>query len=130
MAFEIMNALSRCQLDWRLDEITQGDGNCFPRAVVQQCQRPEIQENLNNDHKELTRDHRSLRHAVCQYMLHPRHACVDAYRKSYMENVYPSSRLSWEDYWVGMSQDKVWVDDRFIQGTAWFLGQDIWLATT
>ena len=29
-----------------------------------------------------------------------------------------------------MSMDKVWVDDKFIQGTAWFLRQDIWIATT
>ena len=130
MAFEIMNALSRCQLNWRLDEITQGDGNCFPRAVVQQCQRTEVQESLESSRKSHTKDHRSLRQAVCQFMLHPCHPCVEAYKKSYMEKVYPSSRISWEDYWIGMSQDKVWVDDRFIQGAAWYLGQDIWIVTT
>jgi len=51
MAFAIMNAISRCQLHMQLDEITQGDGNCFPRAVVQQCRREEIQKNIENSKK-------------------------------------------------------------------------------
>ena len=51
MAFEIMNAISRCQQPLRLDEITRGDGNCFPRAVVQQCRRPEVHENIENNKK-------------------------------------------------------------------------------
>ena len=125
-----MNALSRCQLDWRLDSITEGDGNCFPRAVVQQCQRVHVQENLGNIQKYNSKNHRSLRTAVCQFMLNPGLPCIENYKKTYMENVFPETRMFWEDYWIGMSQDKVWVDDKFIQGTAWYLCQDIWIATT
>ena len=54
MAFEIMNAISRCQLHMMLDSITEGDGNCFPRAVVQQCKRQEIQKNIENSKKKYT----------------------------------------------------------------------------
>ena len=78
MAFEIMNSLSRCQLNWQLDTLTEGDGNCFPRAVVQQCHRSEIQENLENRKIIHTKDHRSLRCAVSQFMMHPEHPSVKA----------------------------------------------------
>ena len=96
MAFEIMNALSRCQLDWRLDSITEGDGNCFPRAVVQQCQRVHVQENLGNVQKYNSMNHRSLRTAVCQYMLSPGPPCIENYKKTYMENVSPETRMVWK----------------------------------
>ena len=130
MAFEIMNAIVRCDLRIKLDEITLGDGNCFPRAVVQQCNRFEINKNLDNHKKSAAQNFMSLRNAVCKFMMETDQSCVKAFRQSYMTNEYPVDRIPWEDYWFGMNQDKVWVEYKFIQGTAWYLNHDIMLVTT
>ena len=130
MAFEIMNAILRCDLHIKLDEITLGDGNCFPRAVVQQCNREEIHKNLDNHKKIAAKNFMSLRNAVCKFMMETDQTCVKAFRQSYMTNEYPLNRINWKDYWFGMCQDKVWVDYKFIQGTAWYLNHDIMLVTT
>ena len=130
MAFAIMNAISRCQLHMQLDEITQGDGNCFPRAVVQQCRREEIQKNIENSKKMKVNHFMSVRSAVCDFMLNISHPCIERFRQSYNANEYPVSRISWNDYWFAMRQNKVWVDYKFIQGTAWYLNHDIMIVTT
>ena len=125
-----MNAISRCQQHLRLDEITRGDGNCFPRAVVQQCRRPEVHKNIENSKKINTRDFMSLRNAVCNFILNTNNPSVEHFRNSYIENEYQTSRISWDDYWYAMRQDTVWVDYKFIQGTAWYLGHHIRIVTT
>ena len=130
MAFELMNAISRCQLHMKLDNITQGDGNCFPRAVVQQCRRPELELYLNNDKINGTQTFMSVRNAVCDFMMYNEHPSVTAFKQSCNENEYQMSRVSWSDYWHAMRQHKVWVDYKFIQGTAWYLNNDIMLVTT
>ena len=110
MAFEIMNAISRCQLHMMLDSITEGDGNCFPRAVVQQCKRQEIQKNIENS-KKITLNHfMSIRSAVCDFMLNVSHPCIETFKQSYIVNEYPVSKISWNDYWFAMRQNNVWVD--------------------
>ena len=130
MAFEIINAISRCQLHMMLDEITQGDGNCFPRAIVQQCKREEIKENIENNKKMKVNHFMSIRNAVCDFILNVNHPCIESFKQSYMVNEYPVSRISWNDYWFAMRQNKVWVDYKFIQGTAWYLNHDIMIVTT
>ena len=42
----------------------------------------------------------------------------------------PTNGIAWNDYWIAMIQEKVWVDYKFIQGTAWYLNQDIMVVTT
>ena len=42
IAQEIMDVVRSLQLPLKLDELTRGEGNCFPIAVLQQCKRPEI----------------------------------------------------------------------------------------
>ena len=130
MAFEIMNAISRCQLHMMLDEITQGDGNCFPRAVVQQCHRQEIQKNIEKSIKMKVNHFMSIRSAVCDFMMNISHPCIERFRQSYNVNEYPVSRIPWNDYWFAMRQNKVWVDYKFIQGTAWYLSHDMMIVTT
>jgi hypothetical protein len=125
MAFNIMNTISKCQLHMIMDEITQGDGNCFPRAVMQQCKRQEIKNSINKNIKMKVNHFMSIRNAVCDFMLNVNHPCIETFRHSYMANEYPVSRISWNDYWFAMRQNNVWVDYKFIQGTAWYLSQDI-----
>ena len=113
-----------------MDEITQGDGNCFPRAVMQQCKRQEIKNSINKNIKMKVNHFMSIRNAVCDFMLNVNHPCIETFRHSYMANEYPVSRISWNDYWFAMRQNNVWVDYKFIQGTAWYLSQDIMIVTT
>ena len=93
MAFALMNAISRCQLHMKLDSITQGDGNCFPRAVVQQCRRPEIELYLNNNHINGTQTFMSVRRAVCDFMTKHEHPSIKTFKQSYNENEYPVSEF-------------------------------------
>ena len=39
---ELSAATQRCNLRIKLDNQTEGFGNCFPNAIVQQCRRPEV----------------------------------------------------------------------------------------
>ena len=67
MAQRIMVGVRKAQLPLTLplNDITEGDGNCFFRAVLSQCQRPEVAapENIKN------LDHLSLRRKICNFML-------------------------------------------------------------
>ena len=47
IAQEIMKTIRRLQLPLKLDEITEGKGNCFPLATLAQGRRPEIFRELN-----------------------------------------------------------------------------------
>ena len=38
----LAQAIQRCNLRLKLDNPTEGQGNCFPNAIVQQCRRPEV----------------------------------------------------------------------------------------
>ena len=46
IAHEIMETVERLQLPLKLDQLTEGRGNCFPMAIIQQCHRPEIRQQL------------------------------------------------------------------------------------
>ena len=112
-----------------LDEITPADGNCFPRAVVQQCRRREINENILESITIKVNNFELFRHSVCDFMLNVSHPCIERFKQSYDLTEYPVSRISWSDYWFAMRQNNVWVDYKFIQGTAWYLSQDIMIVT-
>ena len=47
IALEILKKVRALDLPLKLDEITEGRGNCFPLSVIQQCSRPEIFRQLN-----------------------------------------------------------------------------------
>ena len=42
IAKEIMTVVNMLDLPMILDRITEGKGNCFPLAILDQCKRPEI----------------------------------------------------------------------------------------
>ena len=55
IANEIMETVHRLQLPFRLDQLTEGRGNCFPISIMQQCQRPEIFSQLKSIPKMLVK---------------------------------------------------------------------------
>ena len=48
IANEIMDTINRLQLPFKLDQLTEGLGNCFPIAIIQQLRRPEILNQLRS----------------------------------------------------------------------------------
>ena len=46
IADEIMATIISLQLPFKLDQLTEGLGNCFPMAIIQQLRKPEIRSQL------------------------------------------------------------------------------------
>ena len=67
LALEIQQTLARLGLPFKLDNITEGDGNCFSRAVVQQCQREVVQEELKRE-KRYPADYKDLKKKVVKFV--------------------------------------------------------------
>ena len=114
---KIMAGVHRAGLPFKMDSWTSGDGNCFPRAVKQQCLRLEVGINSIKGYKD-------LRSKVTQYMLTSEDRLVVDMRRRWEEL---EVRWSWEDYWHRMTKDTEWVEEPFIWATAWFLNRDIWI---
>ena len=113
----IMEGVRRAELNLKMDERTEGFGNCFPFAVWQQCRRAAVQLSSVTDHRVLRRD-------VCNYMMKSKHKVVLNMRNRW-EASLAVALGSWRRYWHRMAIDREWVDEGFIQGIAWFLQRDI-----
>ena len=132
IAHEIMKAVRRLQLPLRLDEITEGRGNCFPFSVLAQCRRLEILQNLNFQTQSLMQQGNPtlLRRSVHTFMKNSQHQTVQEYKRKYQEILATLDNRTWREYWEVMVRNYEWVDYIFIQSTAWFLGHDILIVTT
>ena len=76
LANEIMQNVIKLGLPLKLDELTEGLGNCFPVAIIQQLRRPEIQDQLKHDLKRLgkiQRGHTVLRMMVKSFITQSEH---------------------------------------------------------
>ena len=125
-------SILRCDVPLFRDEYTPGDGNCFPRSMIQQCERDEVRKWLR-DHRpwKIAINYHDLRMRVVKFALETSNDNLSNLKEHY-ENVQIPLRndgRSWNDYWEWMSQDKVWADDIFIQATAWYLELDIKIIT-
>ena len=112
----IMAGVHRAGLPLKMDSRTVGDGNCFPRAVAQQCQRAAMAINT-------VRDHKDLRKELCKFMVETELQVVQDMKRVW--EVSGGVMEPWDAYWQRMSVDKEWVESMFIQGMAWFLERDI-----
>jgi len=134
MAAQVMRAVARAALPFRLDTITQGDGNCLSRALVAQCQRPTVRRQL-----ELRRRHPStyseLKAWVVESMLEPQTEAMTDLRERFLEQqagaVARGERSeSWQHYCWRMGQEGEWGDAVFLQAAAWYLNHDIIVVPT
>ena len=116
-AQKIMDGVRRADLPFKMDSFTEGDGNCFPRAVKQQCQQLAVGITSIKDHKD-------LRKKVTQYMLESEDRVVVDMRRRWEDL---EVTRSWKSYWQRMAEDGVWVEEVFIWATAWYLKRDIWI---
>ena len=128
-------AIARTGLPLKLDKRTPAKGNCFPISVVQQCQRPQVKAELERQGKTIT-DYMALRNDVRQFVLerqdHPRiKEMKENFEQKQLLLAYDDEDTrGWLPYWEEMTGDKVWVDDTFVQATAYYLGLPIFLVPT
>ena len=132
IADEIMKTVRKLKLPLRLDQITEGKGDCFPLATIAQCKRHDIYSNLNSDAQNviIQNDPTLLRSAVMKFIMSSNCRTIVEFRKRYENVVAPIDGTTWNQYWEKMSCKYEWVDYTFIQSTAWFLNHDIQIVTT
>ena len=131
-----METVNRLHLPFILDKLTEGRGNCFPIAIIQQCQRPEINKLLKLVTKMLVKTqrtgpkHKALRYSVMEFIKKSEHPRIERFRLQYEETDGIVNRETWNNYWKRMLRDGTWVDYWFVQATAWYLQLDIWIIAT
>ena len=127
----LTSTILRCNLQVKLDNNTEGYGNCFPNAIVQQCRRPEIRKWLQENMQEsLVYNQQTLRNRVANFAIKSKHQTVNNYKTNYENLLARKDKKSWKQYWAEMVQAGCWVDSVFVQLTAWFLRLDILILTT
>ena len=124
LAQQIMIGVQRAQLPFKLDSLTQGDGNCFFRGVWSQCQRPQVNECLAGTHGQI-KDYKDLRNKVASFMQKSTLPVIKLFKEKYRTVLEPVTGESWDDYWKIMRKDKEWADAVSVQGTAWYLNHDL-----
>ena len=130
-----MTIVNKLDFPLIVDRITEGKGNCFPAAILDQCKRPEIYKILPPSMKRIVNRSKDvgqmqLRIAIKNFIQSSNHPKAIQFKRNYQQNVATLNNESWEQYWNRIIQDKVWVDYFFIQATAWFLRYDIMIVTT
>ena len=130
-----MTVVNQLDLPLIADRLTEGKGNCFPIAILDQCKRPEILSQLPASTKRIVQKNKNvgqmqLRIAIKKFIQSSNHPNAIQFKTNYQNEVATASNESWDQYWNRMTQDKVWADYIFIQATAWFLKHDIMIITT
>ena len=85
IAQEIMETVHRLELPFKLDQLTEGQGNCFPISIIQQCRRPEILSYLRPRAKQIVRlrnGHSTLRQNVMEFMMKSKTIRVQLFKKN------------------------------------------------
>ena len=103
IAREIMATVNRLGLPFKLDQLTEGLGNCFPISIIQQCRRPEIFSQLKPLPKVITK-HKTgqsiLRNSVKQFITKSEHHQILRFKAQYEEYDGKDNNRSWEEYWM------------------------------
>ena len=127
----LSSVIKKCKLDLLLDNPTEGFGNCFPNALVQQCRRPEIKTWLQKNRPwAIFNGHQSVRTKITNFALKSKDQAITNLRAKYEQVIGPAENKSWNEYWNLMGKDGTWVDHIFIQMTAWYMTLDILILTT
>ena len=61
----LTSTIENCNLRLRLDNNTEGYGNCFPNEIVQQCRRPEVKKRIQTNNPDaFVANHYTLRRKI------------------------------------------------------------------
>ena len=93
-------AIQRCNLKLKFDNQTEGQGNCFPYSIVQQCRRPEVKEWLKqNKPAALFKGQQWVRRKVTHFALNSDHGSVTDLKTKYEKEIQQVENKSWIEYW-------------------------------
>ena len=84
IAHEIMETVERLHLPLKLDQLTEGRGNCFPMSIIQQCHRPEVHQQLKLIPKMMLKSklaHSALRYNVRKFIIKSEHPRITEFRQ-------------------------------------------------
>ena len=78
LAEEMLRTIPGLRDKFELDQITMGNGECFHTAIHQQLRRPDVQIDLSQRNKQLSRnsDMKSFKSTVRRFMLRNNHPNV------------------------------------------------------
>ena len=65
-----------------------------------------------------------------QFVNRSSHPTIQTFKLEYMQNIASAMGETWDEYWIRMAQDKIEVDHKFIQATAWLIGCDMLIVDT
>ena len=137
LADKILHYVQRLNLNYRLDKLTRGEGNCFPLAVLQQLSQEDIFKSLKGDLKKIVRNlhHHELRQSVKRFGLTSNDERLEARKENYEMSAIAladngEATETWQQYWDNMMKDAKWVDSFFVQATAFFLNLNIIIIET
>ena len=121
LAEHIMVGVQNAQLPLQLplDDITEGDGNCYFRALRSQLQRPDVAAPEHIRHL----DHRSLRREICKFVTKSSLPIIQSFKKNWFDFQLGDYEQYWKD--MGTSMGDIWAEGPVIHATAWFLERDI-----
>ena len=104
IGLEILRKIQSLQLPLKLDDITQGRGNCFTLAILAQCRRPEIFQQLDGSMQYIIcqNDPTELRQQVHRFMVNSTHPKIHEYKRRYEEVISVIDNRSWNEYWEVM----------------------------
>ena len=122
----VLKILQQYELPFLMDKETKGDGNCFIWALLQQCQRQEVNSSLETEIIELTNSNNQLefRRAVKQFVMNSQEERLVNYRNDF--NIFTETK-PFSEYWSSdyMLKSGTWADQMFIQASAYLLKKDI-----
>ena len=80
----LQEAILRCNVPLKFDNQTEGYGNCFPNAIVQQCRRPEILDWLRVENPAgIFKSPQSLRREIKKFALTHQNISLDNFKSNY-----------------------------------------------
>ena len=119
----LQEAIQKCQVPLKFDNRTEGSGNCFPNAIVQQLRRPAVKSWLQTRKPSaIFSNQQTLRNRVSNFATKSQLPIILNY-KSHFGN------QNWIEYWNRMSREGTWVDSHFVQFTAFYIELDIYIIT-
>ena len=109
LADRIMSYITKMNLNYKLDKLTRGLGNCFPLAVLQQLSQREIFKFLKPEMKTIVRnlDHQGLRRRVKDFIFTSNDERLTPLRTNFEEAMNASANSggpseTWQHYWEKM----------------------------
>ena len=132
IAIEILNHAQKLKLPLKLDNLTFGNGSCFMISILQQCHRPDIEIYLPDHMINISKNYDTdkFRCEVSNFMLSSGHPAVIEYKERYEKYDMRILKKTWIEHWNHMKKKNIWADGHFVQGTAFYLGIDIWIVST